>query len=311
MILYQILKMQNNKPLVSVIIATYNRSNILNYTISTVLNQNYQNFEILVVGDHCTDNTEQIVFSFNDPRIKFFNLPENFGEQSYPNNFGFEQSKGDYIAWLNHDDLWYPEHLDLLITEIEQAKADIAYSWYFPFGVSTLNLPIYTKEPQYNVHLTIPASTWLTTRQTILEVGLWKSATSMYNIPSQEWISRAFKAGKKLKAVPKCTVIAIQSGSRKNSYKERQHAEHDYVYRNMYTNTFREQILTTLCQNLAYRFNEISLEGILNYNTKKIIIYFAIKFKFSLFGILNFVRFKKKGGHINKLRLIRGLHKLK
>ena len=107
--------MHKTGPLVSIIIATYNRSNILKYTISTVLKQNYQHFEILVIGDHCTDDTESVINSFDDKRISFYNLEENFGEQSYPNNFGFQKSKGELIAWLNHDDLWYPEHLDTLI----------------------------------------------------------------------------------------------------------------------------------------------------------------------------------------------------
>ena len=97
--------MHKTSPLVSIIIATYNRSNILKYTISTVLKQNYQHFEILVIGDHCTDDTESVINSFDDKRISFYNLEENFGEQSYPNNFGFQKSKGELIAWLNHDDL--------------------------------------------------------------------------------------------------------------------------------------------------------------------------------------------------------------
>ena len=74
--------------LVSVVIATYNRSNVLRLAIETVLWQTYTNWEIVVVGDCCTDDTAEVVASFKAPRVRFYNLRENFGEQSGPNNFG-------------------------------------------------------------------------------------------------------------------------------------------------------------------------------------------------------------------------------
>jgi glycosyltransferase involved in cell wall biosynthesis len=78
--------MTSNNPLVSIITATYNRSNILPYTIASVLRSTFEDWELLVVGDACTDDTEQVVSAFNDPRIRFFNLAQNVGEQSGPNN---------------------------------------------------------------------------------------------------------------------------------------------------------------------------------------------------------------------------------
>ena len=74
----------NENPLISVRIPTYNRSKILaERVIPSILRQTYQNFEIIVVGDHCTDNTEELIKNFNDNRIKFFNLPKR---GSYPTN---------------------------------------------------------------------------------------------------------------------------------------------------------------------------------------------------------------------------------
>ena len=71
-------------PLISVVIPTYNRGVILTErTIPSVLKQTYQNFEIIIVGDHCTDNTEELIGNINDNRIRFYNLPKR---GTYPIN---------------------------------------------------------------------------------------------------------------------------------------------------------------------------------------------------------------------------------
>jgi len=98
-------------PRVSVIIATYNWSSVLPYSIGSVLRQTMQDFEILVVGDGCTDDSEAVVAAIGDPRIRWFNLPANSGHQSAPNNEGLRQARGELIAYLGHDDLWLPHHL--------------------------------------------------------------------------------------------------------------------------------------------------------------------------------------------------------
>lgn len=87
-----------SQPLVSVIIPTFNWSAALKQTIISVLNQNYENYEILVIGDCCTDDSEQIVKSFDDIRIKWYNLDQNYGSQFGPNNFGLKVATGKYVA---------------------------------------------------------------------------------------------------------------------------------------------------------------------------------------------------------------------
>jgi glycosyltransferase involved in cell wall biosynthesis len=76
------------RPRVSVITATYNRSRVLRHTIASVIAQDFADWELLVVGDAGTDDTADVVASFRDPRIRFFSLPQNVGEQSGPNNAG-------------------------------------------------------------------------------------------------------------------------------------------------------------------------------------------------------------------------------
>ena len=98
-------------PTVSVIVAAYNRSNVLRYALRSALAQDFSDFEILVIGDACTDDTGDVVRSFNDPRVSYLSLPLNFGEQSGPNNVGIARAQGRYIAFLNHDDFGFPDHL--------------------------------------------------------------------------------------------------------------------------------------------------------------------------------------------------------
>ena len=78
----------SDAPLVSIITATYNRSNVLAYTLRSALRSTVADWEHLVIGDACTDDTALVVAGLGDARVRFHNLAENFGEQSGPNNAG-------------------------------------------------------------------------------------------------------------------------------------------------------------------------------------------------------------------------------
>src|SRR3954453_5561675 len=98
-------------PRVTIITATYNYSSVLRYAIKSALEQTFQDFEHWIIGDGCTDDSDEVVRSFNDPRLHWHNLPENVGSQFAPNNKGLELARGEYIAYLGHDDIWHPSHL--------------------------------------------------------------------------------------------------------------------------------------------------------------------------------------------------------
>ena len=95
--------------LFSVIIPTHNRASFIGKTIQSVLNQTYENFELILVDDGSTDNTEEIVNSIKDERIKYFKIPNS--ERGAARNFGIEKSKGDYITFLDSDDYFYVSYL--------------------------------------------------------------------------------------------------------------------------------------------------------------------------------------------------------
>ena len=105
-----------SEPLVSVILSTYNWSSVLRLAIETVLWQTMRrDFELLVVGDGCTDDSAEVVQSFGDARIRWHNLASNSGSQSGPDNAGLAMARGRYVAYLGHDDVWYPTHLATLV----------------------------------------------------------------------------------------------------------------------------------------------------------------------------------------------------
>lgn len=101
-------------PTVSVIIPTYNRSGFIARAIKSVLDQTYQDFEIIIVDDCSTDNTEEVLNSFKDHRIRYIKLKANGGAQA-ARNVGIKSASGKYVTFLDSDDAWMPEKLYLQV----------------------------------------------------------------------------------------------------------------------------------------------------------------------------------------------------
>jgi glycosyltransferase involved in cell wall biosynthesis len=240
-------------PLVSIIIATYNRSNILRYTIESVIAQTLTDWELLVIGDACTDDTEAAVLQFHDPRIHFYNLPHNVGDQSGPNNEGFRRSTGRYIAWLNHDDLWFPDHLASSIQAIEEAGVDLVW----PLIIKLRTDGVFTSDDlndqrDYQPHLCIPASYWVLRRELAEEIGPWRHFSEIHNAPSQDWLYRAHCARMKLRYIPRCTVVALPSGGRPNAYAKRDFEQNaQLLKRILHEPGFRETLLVEIVEHFA------------------------------------------------------------
>lgn len=125
-------------PLVSVYVPTYNRGEVLiERAVSTVLNQTYRHFEFIIVGDHCTDNTEELVSKIDDSRIRFYNLPER--TYRYPEtienhwlagpviaaNKALELVRGKWIARIDDDDTWTPDHIESLLRFAQEGQYEL------------------------------------------------------------------------------------------------------------------------------------------------------------------------------------------
>jgi glycosyltransferase involved in cell wall biosynthesis len=138
-------------PLVSVIIPTFNRSKLLGRTIHSVLQQSYQNLEIIVVDDGSTDDTEQLVreISRKHPGLVF--IKKNNGGCASARNKGLEVSTGDLIAFLDSDDVWLPDAVETLTAVWLVSGADLIYSpsyEVFRNGRKIINYPVASGNPE-------------------------------------------------------------------------------------------------------------------------------------------------------------------
>lgn len=292
-------------PLVSVIIATYNRSNVLAFSIRSVLAQTFQDWELLVVGDCCSDDSEAVVASFQDPRIRFHNLPENCGNQYGPNNHGMEAAQGRYIAFLNHDDLWWPDHLATALSGIERSQADLVFTLgEIVYEDGKRRLSHRAPRGRYEPYLFAPCSLWLFRKDLFRELGGWKDPRTIYNLPSHDWACRARKAKKQLQALPYLTAILIQSGARQGVYAKRDFRENEeYLDKILHEPNFREKELAAIAANF-YKHPGFSLRWGLTQALKRLVSLFG----FEPISFHGFFLYPGRGGLVKRLQKIRGLN---
>jgi glycosyltransferase involved in cell wall biosynthesis len=202
-----------------VIIATYNWSGALRYAIRSVLWQTLQDFELLVVGDACTDDSEQVVSSFNDDRVHWHNLSHNSGNQSGPNNKGLELARGRYVAYLGHDDVWYPSHLATLVDTLERTNADLAFTLselVGPPGSGLWSINGFPTETVGDVHP--PPSSIMHRTALGQEIGPWKHYSELFISPDAEFYIRAWDHGKQFVLAPELTVVKFLAAARPGVY---------------------------------------------------------------------------------------------
>jgi glycosyltransferase involved in cell wall biosynthesis len=301
--------MADTPPCVSIITATYNRSNVLRYTIASVLRSTFTDWEMLVIGDACTDDTAEVVASFNDPRVQFINLEQNTGEQSGPNNEGLRRARGRYIAFLNHDDLWTPNHLDVCVAGIEETGADLV----FTLAIAIVHggkpgLRGGAHRGRYEPHVLVQASQWLLRRELVETVGPWRFSHECYASPSQDWIYRAWRAGKDLRLLPRATVIAVPSGIRHNSYAGRAYLENEQIYERLINEpAFVETLLGEIAADLSGQLTDLAFFPEVRRLARNLVYRAGLLFGESPDGVHHFFRFRRKGGLIAHLRSVRGL----
>lgn len=109
------------RPLFSVVIPTYNRAALLRVAIQSVLDQEYVDFELIIMDDGSTDNTKEIVDSFSDRRIRY--VYQQNGELSAARNTGVKNALGEYLCFLDDDDVYLPNHLFVLQKNITQNES--------------------------------------------------------------------------------------------------------------------------------------------------------------------------------------------
>jgi glycosyltransferase involved in cell wall biosynthesis len=170
------------QPIVSVIVPTYNRGNYLKKAISSVLSQTFKDFEIIVINNYSTDNTLEVINQFKDSRIKVINF-KNEGIIAKSRNQGICQSTGKYIAFLDDDDLWISDKLQVQVKYLEENPiCGMVYSNVFKIDENDgkhglLLIPKQLKNGRifsYLVHENIiPILSVLMKREVVQQIGLF------------------------------------------------------------------------------------------------------------------------------------------
>mgnify|MGYP001597557789 CR=1 FL=1 len=270
------MKMANKLPLISIVMATYNSSHLLKYSIGSLLDSDFDNWELIVIGDCCTDNTEDVIHSFNDDRIRFLNLEENSGQQARPNNIGLSMTKGRYVAFLNQDDMLYPSHLTACIQEIQSSDSDMLVIPGLVVKPSTkkslehqkfeVNLDSVHVNGKYSPKVFSVASSWFMKKEIIPKVGPWKMENEVYCYSSQEWLYRAWKTGVAMHFPSRVGLLIIYSGPRGGIHKKSMRFEHEYFYNKISDTSFQKALMEKAAIHATKDINTIAY-----YSSKKMI----------------------------------------
>lgn len=180
-------------PAVTVIIPTYNSRGTLEPALESVRRQTFPDFEAWVVGDGCTDGSDSVVAAVGDERFRWLNLPENSGTPSRPRNEALNRARGRYIAYLGHDDLWFPGHLAGLVGEAEAGGRDFVHSLGVVVGpdgaAGFFSLPA----GRFDLGVEYSPSNWLHRRELIDRIGPWSTKAMVSN--DLEFLDRLFRSG--------------------------------------------------------------------------------------------------------------------
>ena len=210
----------DESPLVSVYTPTYNRAKILmERAVPTVLGQNYKNLEYVIVGDCCTDETEKLVSSIGDPRIVFYNLLAR-GYRYPPTaenhwlagpvvaaNKALEVSHGKWIARIDDDDTWTPDHIESLLRFAQREQYEFVSAQYEEerYGKRSVDMGVRAQDTYYtrksktvrgNNPLIGGTSTWLYRsylRFFKYDINCWRKSWNRVN--DADFSIRMFKAG--------------------------------------------------------------------------------------------------------------------
>jgi glycosyltransferase involved in cell wall biosynthesis len=226
---------------ISIIIATYNRSDILiNRTIPAVLAQDYHNFEIIIVGDKCIDDTASRIRHLKDPRIKFYDLEKRgsypkdikdrwFVQGSAPRNFGMSVATGSWFVFISDDDIIYPNHFSTLVTEAQSKEVEFMSAAYRTVK-DGVELIVYPHKKNIGSDLVCGGmQTWM--YKSYLRIFKWNNQSwrKSYDRPiDYDLQQRMYKAGVKMDHVS--TIVSynpVVEGTNTTGYKAAIEAENN------------------------------------------------------------------------------------
>lgn len=207
-------------------------------------------FEVLVIGDACTDDTEAVVQGFNNPRLRFVNLATRCGSQNEPNNHGLTLARGAFIAYLGHDDIWWPDHLATGLQALEDSAADVSAALTILYGPPASGVLAITGmfpgdhfDPQY---FFVPSS-MMHRADALSVVGAWRSVEACGRATDVDLVYRLFDHGVRVVPTNTLTVFKFNAAWRRDSYIDRSVGEQEGLLARIRTGVdFRQRELANV-----------------------------------------------------------------
>ena len=238
---------------VTFIIATYKRADALKCTLRSLIMQRHENWTALVLGDCCDEQTAEAISSLNDPRIRYYNFPQRYGEQSGPNSFGLHLAEGDYVSFLNHDDLLLADHLSYSLEQMQIQNSDFHIAKHarankLEVREDGTSIPLFTAllPRQQNLDLMMfathwifePSSFWLIRTSYAKSVGWWQPSGQLWRTSLRDWLMRAWRKGGKITFGDKFTGLGILTHYRRpGQMYQNTSPEHEYLIELLRTNS--------------------------------------------------------------------------
>ncbi len=211
-------------PRVSVLVATWNWSSALRLALASALAQTVADIEVLVIGDACTDDSAEVVAGFGDPRLAWHNRSENSGNQAAPHDDGLARARAPWVAYLGHDDLWHPRHLEDLLATAAARNADLVHAIALNYGSQESGVLVASGIEPSGGHRTPPnlrPSAVAHRRDLARAVGGWGDPRATDRPVDDAFFDRLWESGARCVGTNRVTAFKFPAGWRRDAYRLR------------------------------------------------------------------------------------------
>jgi hypothetical protein len=241
-------------PFFSVVIAAFNAAAWIVPTIRSALNQTYRQYEVIVIGDGCTDRTGAILLSEFGDAVRWKNLDRNCGGQSFPNNEGIRLARGTHVAYLGHDDIWSPRHLESLASVVRASNPDFAVSgavYHAPPGSRYYHITGIFDDPATARRDFFPPSSIAHRREIVDRIGAWRDPNELSAPADCEFLLRAARSQCSFASTGTITVHKFAAGHRYLSYRFPSGAEQERMLERLSAPGGEARVLEQIREDIA------------------------------------------------------------
>ena len=241
-------------PSFSVAIAAFNAAEWIVPTVRSALDQTYPASEIIVIGDGCTDRTGEVLAANFGSAVRWVNLDRNSGGQSVPNNEAIARSRGTHVAYLGHDDIWSPRHLERVAEIVRAGNPDFAVSgavYHGPAGSRFYQITGLFDDPRVAAEEFFPPSSFAHRRDVVDRIGSWREPDLLREPADCEFLLRAVARGCSFASTKTITVHKFAAGHRYLSYRYRSGVEQQRMLERLSSEEGEAQLLREIEADIA------------------------------------------------------------